>query len=484
MSLGERGQSEVVGTALILGITIISIALVVAIAGAALDDTRNTTDIESTEHAMSQLDSRAALVALGRTDSQTVAMGRARSGTYTIDEDAGWLRITHHNYTPGSDEVLYEGTLGAILYEYEGRTIAYQGGGVWRSDGGNGSVLVSPPEFHYRRDTLTIPVIQVRNAGPASVSGGVTVRLQSSGHASAVFPNSSKKYPNGDIYENAIDNGSVTVSVHSEYYTAWASFFRDRSDGDVTVDHENETTSVELVVPAVHGAFDMPLDGESLVLRGIGDKHALDELNLTIAPDDADSADFSDLQWSMYAEDGSEKLELHIRSSGSTGCSDSVQGTIYYTDGTDYQGWKNPSAFQIVCKDWNGDGDDEARVVANWTSTTAFEYSSLSSSDLGKYNPKGDLEDPVEFDHHSGTVSWEPVTYNETETAPVNGTIAHYVAFFGPTAELTIEDKGGGGASGGVNEGASYGSVEYGSGNDFFVTYIHATENPVNVTLT
>lgn len=483
---GGRGQSEVIGTALLLGITIISIALIVSIAGSALDSAQDTTNLESAEHAMSQLDSRAALVALGRTESQSVAMGRARDGSYRVDEDAGWLNITHVNYTGTDNHPIYNGTLGAIIYEHDGRTVAYQGGGVWRTDSDEGSVLVSPPEFHYRGETLTIPIIQVRSAdGVGGASGDVTARLQRDTTSEPIYPHQTEIYPNGESYSNPIQNGSLRVTVHSRYYDAWGSFFRTRTEGTVTIDHSNETAIVELTVPSVEGQFDMPLDGDTLTLRGVGGKHAVTDLNFTLAPDDSDSASFSNLKWSVYAEDGSKNLELHIRGSGNPGCGDYVQGTVYYTDGSGtYEGWKNDTAFPVVCQDWDDDGDTEARVVANWSETTNFEYTSLSNSDLLEFSPSGSLKDPATFDHHENTVSWEPVTYNAGDQAWVNGTVSHYAAFFDPTLELTVSDSGGGGgASGSVNEGSSSGTVYFGGAGDTFVTYVHATENRVNVTL-
>lgn len=488
MEVGPRGQSEVLGTALLLGITVISIALIVSIAGTALDSTRDTTNVESTAHAMSQLDSRAALVALGRTDSQSVSMGRAREGTYTVDEGAGWLRITHLNHTGTSDHELYNETLGAIIYEHDDRRIAYQGGGVWRSDGDSGSIMISPPEFHYRGETLTIPIIQVRSpTGAGSASGDVTARIQRDYTSAHIYPNSSATYPiTGNPYRNPIQNGSVQVTVQSQYYEAWGTFFRTRTDGNVTIDHANRTARVRLVVPSVEGEFSMPLDGDTLVLRGVGGQHAVTDLNLTIAPDDADSAQFSNLKWSLYAEEGSQQFELHIRGGGNPGCGDRVQGTVYYSEGGGtYQGWKNDTAFPVVCKDWDGDGDTEARVVANWTEPMDFEYTSLSNSDLLEFNPGGSLEDPVTFDEHSGTVTWEPTTFTAGDPALLNGTVSHYAGFFDPSLEFTVSDSGGGGgASGSVNEDVSSGTVHYGGAGDTFVTYIHATENRINVTVT
>ena len=235
----DRGVSETLGVVLLVGLTVVGTTLTVALGGAAIQDAQDTTEVESAQHAMTLFDARSALVALGDAGVQTVDLGRARGGAFDVREDEGWLRITHHNYSGASDQEVYNGSLGKLVYENGNTELAYQGGGVWRVDGNGSAQMVSPPEFHYRGATLTLPVIRVE--GETAGSGASRAVVQQSETRSRVFPNESRSYPGGGSYRNPVESGSLTVTVHSAYYEGWASYFRARTDGNVTVDHENRT---------------------------------------------------------------------------------------------------------------------------------------------------------------------------------------------------------------------------------------------------
>jgi hypothetical protein len=103
----------------------------------------------------------------------------------------------------------------------------------------------------------------------------------------------------------------------------------------------------------------------------------------------------------------------------------------------------------------------------NLTGTESFEYVS---------GP-----DPVEFDHDAD----EPETFTHGDSTEVDQLVNHYLALFGSSVDLTVSDKGNGNgnsrsASGSVSESASSGTLDYGQSE--VVTYLHITDNAVNVT--
>ncbi len=59
--------------------------------------------------------------------------------------------------------------MGKVKYTYGDRIVAYEGGGIWSKYPSGGSVMLSPPEFHYDGRTLTLPVPTI--LGNASISG-------------------------------------------------------------------------------------------------------------------------------------------------------------------------------------------------------------------------------------------------------------------------------------------------------------------------
>ena len=238
----RRGQSEVIGVVLLLSITVVGITAVAASGAAVLGDAQTDSRVAQTENSMSQMSSKAGLVALGDSETQTFDLGDLDGGTVDIRKDASRVRLLYEVEEGGetSQTVLYDQSYGTVVATVGDTEIAYQGGGVWRKDGDR-SVMVSPPEYHYRSNTLTFPVVRV--AGDGRASGVVTGRFTSASTSTSIYPDASKGYT------NPLEDGTVTVEIRSEYYDAWYRFFDNRSDGGVEIDHETETVRAELTVP-------------------------------------------------------------------------------------------------------------------------------------------------------------------------------------------------------------------------------------------
>ena len=236
-----RAQSGPLGFLLVFALVIAATTLIVALGAGAIDGTQETLDAERTEKTLTQLDSQAALVALGNSERQRVDLATGQDNTYAVDESAGRMTLSYRNQTNGNETEVFSTEMGRVAYETDdGTTIAYQGGGVWRSDGNGNSVMVSPPEFHYRDATLTLPLVTVGSSGTVGdrtvISGTNTTRY---------FPNPGM---NGN-YTNPLENARVEVSVTSEYYRAWGRYFETRTDGEVAFDHANGTVTLALVTP-------------------------------------------------------------------------------------------------------------------------------------------------------------------------------------------------------------------------------------------
>lgn len=515
-----RGQAAPIGVVLVLALSLIAATGVVVLGSTALTDTQQRSELGQAEHSMTQFDSQISQVALGDSDVQTVRFGQSK-GTYSVKPSTGHIRIVHANFnesnddgdidpstgSPNDDAVLYETDLGAVAYENRDRTIVYQGGGVWRKGRGSNATMVSPPEFHYRGSTLTLPIVHVVGTSSAG-SGGPRATIRQVSDPISVYPDESRSYPDDDVgkFLNPAENGSVYADIQSEYYRGWASYFRSRTEGNVTVFDNNNTARVELVSTGKTGPFQMPGEGSSIEVRGV-EGHSMTDFSIEIVDDQDDNADLSNLQWSMWVEDGDKQFELHLRQENGGNCGDPIQikTVVYYSpsDGDSdrddpYHGWKNTNAYQSVCEDVDGDGDDEAVLRAdfvddednnnNVTVTSGgsdeedptLTYSELSSSDVTKFDSPGDnlLLDSTTSPQatFSGHTSWEPRTYDEGDSEPIDRVINHYFSELGPGFDLTVEDKN----SNTVEESLSSGYIDY-VGSEKFVTYMHITENQVEV---
>lgn len=463
---GQRSQSETLGVVLLLGLTILSVGALAAFGGTAIHRTQHSVDVQSAEHALSQFDSEASLVALGRSDRQSVSLGRGRKGTFTVLPDRGRVVITHENATNnGTATQIYDATLGEVRYESGDTVIAYQGGGVWRSQGGNGSVMVSAPEFHYRDATLTFPVIRLDGQG--SVAGSATATIVGSGPSLPVFPN-------GNALTNPVHNGTIRVTITSEFYRGWAAYFRSRTDGNVTVYDSNRTVVLDLISSGVKGNFAMPLDGSPLKLRGMSPNDPVGSLRFRLYSDQPTSQQFNGFAWSLWTKQGSKEFEIRV-GKGNENCGGPVPVAVYYFNGTEEQGWYNASAFSVTCP-----AGGRPYVDVNLTSDMNVSYTDLSTSQLTKFHANNDFADPVTLTYASG-----PVTYSTNSDTSLANVTNYYIGLFSPNVDLTVMDgqsNGAGKSSGNVNEQISSGFADI-NGSGRSVTYLYVSNNTVNVSL-
>lgn len=242
----ERAQSEVLGVVLLLGIAIIGIGVAFTLGFSAFDEGKDSADVGQAEQSFSQLDKEASAVALGDARVRDVDLGfRANAGQVRTEPSSGWINVSIINDSDGSVDWSTQASLGAVVYENGRTTVAYQGGGVWRSDG-SGSVMVSEPEVHYRGGTLTVPVVSIRG------EPGIDSRVQ-------VTPAGStdRRFPDPENNQtNRIKTGKVEVTVQSEYYEAWGQYFEDSTNAYVYYnDSRQEVTAVFLAIPR-YGTLD------------------------------------------------------------------------------------------------------------------------------------------------------------------------------------------------------------------------------------
>jgi len=491
------------GVALLMGVVIVGTVGVVVLGGAALTDTQDRSDQQRAEHVLTLFDSRAAMVALGDSDTQTTAL--SGDGTYTVVPDSGTITLVHTDYNQTNDEVIYNDTMGALVYEAGDTTVAYQGGGVWRQQGDGDARVVTPPEFYFRRSTLTFPLVRVGNSDSASGSPRAEIRAKE--RANPIYPNRTAAAAadgNPEVgapydpvsgyeepYDNPLENGSLTVRITSDYYAGWAEYFRSRTEANVTTFDSNNTVKADLVSVGQRGNFPMPKEGNGLTVRGLeGDGHNLQNFSITLTDEDGTEADFSNLKWSLWDDQGRNLIELHVRHNGGAAPGDPVQVHVYYSEngGDTWQGWRNDAFTQIEEGDFDGDGDTEKRVRIDFTGQTSLDYT--KNIQTNEFDAKtGDHEDTMTFDAHSGGVSWEGRDYDvdgnsgeDTETS--YNVTAHYFAEMGEEFTLTVKDNpsGSGGSDSTVNEDASSGRIEY-PGSAKFIAYLHATENEVEIDL-
>ncbi|MFC4356873.1 hypothetical protein ACFO0N_02795 [Halobium salinum] len=514
----RSGGAESIGVVLLLVVTVAGTTAVVTLGDEALSGVERSADVQRAEHAMTLLDSRGAMAALGDTNAQQVDFGRAGAGSYGVDGSAGRITIEHVNYTaadpndasdPELTETLYDAPLGAIFYENGDDRIAYQGGGVWRVRD-EGATMVSPPEFHYRRSTLTLPVIRVTGSGTASGHVGATFERTASRERVYPNPGATADDPSGvgapydpdgtdgtgdEVpYDNPVRNGTIRVTVQSEFYQGWADYFRTRTDGDVTVDDAAEEAVVELqTVGGTMGDFDLPTHGNAVNVEAMSGGHPINEFEVTLQ-DPANSNNYKHLYWSFSATNGAEQFEVLVYSADKQRCKNGGEFApltvgVHYTNGTATHEWENANVdptsgdIRIECADIDSDGKQEPRIVFDLVGSTPMDYQDVSTpADKWQTDPSGASDAKAYWtEHDDDAATGEPRTFVKgTGSAELGELTNHYLSLMGPDFDLVVGETSPSGKR--IDEEASYGTIDYDQGaGGRYITFLHVTENEVEV---
>jgi len=258
----DRAVGPVIGVILIIAM-VLTVAVTVAAFGAAmLQDTQSDIENSQTETAFSQLSVDAS--ELRETGDEVDFDFGHRDGEVRTVDDTGNLKVQLEK--SNSTDVLTNTSLRSLVYERDGKEVAYQGGGVFRKQG-DGSSLVSAPEFFYRDNSLVFPVTVLEGDLQKSGSLQGSLRLDKT---ERIYPNESA------ARTNPLDEGTLYVTLESDYCQGWEEYFGTQTRGSIaescseTGDTVDGEIKVELSVPfeLEGGTFTDPVragnvDGES-----------------------------------------------------------------------------------------------------------------------------------------------------------------------------------------------------------------------------
>jgi len=461
MHQDTRGVSTVLGIALLFAVVVGGMVVVVTVGATAIDDTERGLDTERAETTLTQFDSRSAMVALGGTSNQGVDLAAGSSEGYGVDPEAGWMNVTVYNATSEERTTLVNVTMGAVAYENRDDAIAYQGGGVWKRTEA-GTKMLSPPEFHFRDQTLTLPIITVD--GDRSLGGNARVTRAK---------RSAVRYPNASAdsnFTNPLDDGYVNVTVNSEYYEAWGQYFEQRTDGDVFYDHENETALIQLVVPFEEDFTNVVAttnDG-GITVNGIDPQPSPSETGVNYPLADT------------RIEDAVEECETD-----STACDDTTAFSSITDGGTYYRDSSFAGTVDVDTSNGNVtlvvDGDfDPSSVAISGDNFTEVLVRGDVVGDNAQHTKDADafrviVHSDGEFDMN-GNTEFDGFLYAPGSTCDMNGN-----AFIVGGAVCETMD-----INGNPNDFTYDPAVEdinlFLDEDSVKVTYLHVTENPINVT--
>jgi hypothetical protein len=222
---------------------------------------------------------------------------------WTVTGGAPWVNIAAEIKPAAGVNYNVTIPMGKIIYQLGDRTIAYEGNGVW-SKYPSGSVMLSPPDFHYDGITLTLPVINI--SGSASVGGRGTAAVSFKKKSTPLVQYPKPNWTNPINY-NAGDK--VYMNITSDFYDAWADYARSLSYTKVSENKTTHTTSIEFTVAPVTLERNSSITNP-IVFRWLnpGDSTPLDNFSFRIYG----TPSLTNLNWQMSTQSGTKTLVIQL----------------------------------------------------------------------------------------------------------------------------------------------------------------------------
>ncbi len=328
----QRAVSEVVGYVLAFGIvTTMAIFVFYNIYPQAITVFQES-KIKILETQMSILDYSASLSALGDSPTQLVKFNLNGASVW-VDEDGNRIEI-YPVYNGSIYSVpIYNGSIGRVIAKYGDTIIAYEGGGVWEKRG-SGVIMITPPEFHFKIDTLTLPLIKI--TGNFSAGGEGSIPLSIVKRSTIVV------YPNETIdsnFTNPLTCDYLILKLQSEFYDGWKKYFEERSDAEITAVYpENNTIIVKMATrtPPIFRTYDFPITIRQLNYTNDTPLQIFEINFVGLNPN-------FDLIWRTYTDP---ELFILFKKAKSPGNNSFRIGVVYYdynASGDRYESWVSES---------------------------------------------------------------------------------------------------------------------------------------------
>jgi len=462
------GASAVIGVLLMLSLTIISISAMLVYSVPTISDLQDNAQAQKIEQAFTILDSRTSKVALGESPLQTTSIslmgGSINVNDDTVDDQSN-IRILINNLTdPGSAEE-FNCSFGTIEYTKDNRKIAYEGGGVWsKYEARGGAVMVSPPEFHYNGETLTLPIMSINGRSSSSGKGDISIAVSSDNKLSILFPNTSIS----SSRINPVISDKVYIYIKSQYYEAWADYADTMVYANTALDHENTTAIIELDVIPPRGTLALT----NMIKVGVvnaSNPLPISDFSFNLEAENSNNNGLNPAKYEIGATSGTKTLIYTI---AKTGGPNQLEVHVTYKDtaaGADYiEEWEGNTTYPV-----SGSGAEQY-------ATLDF----LDSAFMMVYDPPiQNGADPDFSWNSSGPISELPdVEINSSNASfSMNELTQHYLKLL--TKDGTVIFNLDGGKQDPVDYEKSIVTINYDE-MPGGITYLHVTRNDMDVTIT
>ncbi len=486
--LSEKAVSSVVSVIIVLALTITSISVILLYATPTMRSMEDMATAQRTEQAFTVFDSRASKVALGESPSQTTSFS-IMNGEINVNGDDRYYQDSqivvvcaqlnnsawHTNfdknrykwnswegYQTQSDIIVFNSSMGSISYNHGNRVIGYEGGGVWSKYPTGKAVMISPPEFHYNGETLTLPIMQIIGNDSFSGRTDVAVTVRSDNMPAVLYPDNVHRI-------NPLTSDKVLIYIKSEFYTAWADYADSLTYASARTDDANKTAVVELHVLPSMGTMPM---GSFFKIGALNQsdaplhKFSFDLESFAQAGGGGQSSQrLHNLNYDIVAVSGDKTLKYNLHSKGHN-----IELEILYQDGNREELWKKSGAFSVV----GGAGPG-----------------AIQSADIDLLSKSVEME----YDSNEPSFSWDNLDIskgNENSTQSLYNITQHYMKLITMDGSIIFnchqatgnKNNQGNPNSGNdpINYDASTITLDY-DGMPGSITYLHVSRNDLSVAL-
>jgi hypothetical protein len=423
--------------------------------------------IKLAEVQMTLLDFAASKSSLGDIPLQLVRFN-LNGGNLVIEPGGNNLTIwaVFRNGTNEEKYVVYSSSIGRAVYKMDDVVIGYEGGGVWESRD-NSVVMLTPPELHFRTDTLTLPIIKIDSKKSASGSGVIELRIKKE-DVSVYYPNSTTN----EKFVNPLLCNRLELELTSDFWTGWKRYLEERTDVDITdVDEENKTISATMAVKSatVESIYSMPIyinslntsDPEPIKIFEINFKELESNFNLI---------------WRTFTDP--ELLILFKKTQG--GGNNVFQIAVVYGNESEYESWQTESGIT-----WDDSDNSYTLDLLNdsiimlyqkpqgFTSSTDFSFSNQPVSPTWTWGSDVNVTDFASADEGD---------WSNPPNKSLREIIEHYfrVLAIQTSPDITIYEDPKTPASHGFNKDLTTYELYVGQ-QPPLITYLHITEHRVRI---
>ncbi len=464
---------------MILALTITSVSVIFLYGVPTIYEMEDMANAQKVEQAFTVFDSRTSKVALGESPSQTTSFSMmggdievngdnvsyedSKIVIISVDIDAAWYNTFKNKryrwkgwdpYLSNPEMNEFNASMGSIVYKDKDRIIGYEGGGVWSKYPTGKSVMISPPEFHYNGETLTLPVMRIQGNEIYSGKSDVGITVSSDNQPEVLYPD-----PASDTRRtNPLKSDKVIIYIKSEFYNAWADYANTLAYTSATTDAANKTAVVELeVIPA------MGKDTLKTVFKvgAVNQLNPTPMYNFSLDLEARASQGLNPSNYQITATSGTKTLTYTVAKKGGA---NQLEIGLEYEDiatGGGVETWEGDSVFSV-----SGSKEEQSATVDLLSKTLTMEYQESSDFSWG----------------NDTAISLGPdVDYTGGEHIPLYNLTQHYMKLLTMDGSVVFNLQQPG-KSDPVDYDESTLTLYY-DGMPGSITYLHVSRNDLTATL-